>query len=145
MSSLSFLGEYPIVDNRLYIPVLVRAATYAYTNTNNSPQYRILQGLVDTGATQTALNQIIARKLNLADVSGGRELVAVADGRRLAVQAHYVEIIFNGENNQQMLCPVKRVKSMPMTDQIIIGMDILSTIRMDWDGLNNRVQIFIKS
>ena len=104
-----------------------------------------LKGLVDTGATSTFIRRDLANQLGLINVSGpDREnRVFIADGTKMETRDHYVDMVLKGKGGSKLISTL-RIKSVAkLQTELIIGVDIISTLTMVWHGRDQVVHIIV--
>ena len=132
------IGEYQITDRELCIPVQVSAAHSVATPESQNKVIQ-LRGLIDTGATYTILSQVIVKELRLNSIGNGS--IGLANNQFITTQRYLVDIALQGQAGQQVLKGHLVHSAEQLSDDIIIGMDIISTWYMDWRGPDNIIKI----
>ena len=132
------IGEYQITDSELQIPVQVSVTPFDETGKSQSQPMQ-LRGFIDTGSVYTILHPAIVRELGLMSV--GQSSVKLANKQSIATQQHLVNIVLQGQAGQQILNEHLVYSMEQLSDDILIGMDIISTWYMDWRGPDNIIKI----
>jgi predicted aspartyl protease len=92
------------------------------------------KALIDTGATSTVISPSVRALLNPFSIGNAR--VQIPGGRVVWVDTYFINLKFGGHSAKGRSFALEVIEYQPSTPNVdvLIGMDVLIKIKMNWDG-----------